>query len=323
MGGVSFTPIINYPEVAIIGVNKLVERPVVQRGPDGRAHHDEPVVVLRPPRGRRLGRRGIRAGAESAARAARDPVHRGRRTRMSETIATKVLVVGGGPGGYVAAIRAGQLGLDCVLIEADRLGGTCLMRGCIPSKALIHAAAEFETIKGCVGTGSCGISLREPPALDLAQTMRWKDTVVAKLNHGVAGSVEARESARAAGHGPHAQRQNLRHRARARGGNCGQGRACDPRHRFGAGRIGWCALRRRGYLLHRGARAGRAARAPGRDRRGLYRPRAGHRLSQVRIAGHRDRGGRSHPARLRRGTHQTGQALAARRRAWTCTWAPR
>ncbi len=106
---------------------------------------------------------------------------------MSASINTKVLVVGGGPGGYVAAIRAGQLGLDCVLIEADRLGGTCLTRGCIPSKALIHAAAKLEAITGCVGAGSCGISLREPPALDLAQTVRWKDSVVSKLNHGVAG----------------------------------------------------------------------------------------------------------------------------------------
>ena len=52
----------------------------------------------------------------------------------------KVLVIGGGPGGYVAAIRAGQLGLDTILVEAGRLGGACLNVGCIPSKALIHAA---------------------------------------------------------------------------------------------------------------------------------------------------------------------------------------
>ena len=67
---------------------------------------------------------------------------------MSERITTKVLVVGGGPGGYVAAIRAGQLGLDTVLVEAGRLGGTCLIRGCIPSKALIHAASTFADMTG-------------------------------------------------------------------------------------------------------------------------------------------------------------------------------
>jgi dihydrolipoamide dehydrogenase len=48
-----------------------------------------------------------------------------------------ILIVGGGPGGYVADIRAGQLGLDTVLVEAERLGGTCLNVGCIPSKSLI------------------------------------------------------------------------------------------------------------------------------------------------------------------------------------------
>ena len=65
---------------------------------------------------------------------------------MPDTIHTKVLVLGGGPGGYVAAIRAGQLGLDTVLVESDKLGGTCLIRGCIPSKAIIHRAGQFEVM---------------------------------------------------------------------------------------------------------------------------------------------------------------------------------
>ena len=59
-------------------------------------------------------------------------------------IATKVLVLGGGPGGYVAAIRAGHHHLDTVLVEETRLGGTCLNVGCIPSKALIHAADAYD-----------------------------------------------------------------------------------------------------------------------------------------------------------------------------------
>src|SRR5438034_768404 len=67
-------------------------------------------------------------------------------TPMPETLRPRVLVVGGGPGGYIAAIRAGQLGLDTMLVDADRLGGTCLLRGCIPSKALIHAADKFADI---------------------------------------------------------------------------------------------------------------------------------------------------------------------------------
>ncbi len=106
---------------------------------------------------------------------------------MSEAIKAKVLVVGGGPGGYVAAIRAGQLGLDTVLVEAGRLGGTCLIRGCIPSKALIDVAAEFDAMSKAVGGAHRGLSLGGTPTLDLAQTLRWKNGVVDKLNGGVTG----------------------------------------------------------------------------------------------------------------------------------------
>ncbi|HEV2562485.1 MAG TPA: dihydrolipoyl dehydrogenase [Rhizomicrobium sp.] len=104
---------------------------------------------------------------------------------MAEHIKTKLLIVGGGPGGYVAAIRAGQLGIETVLVEADRLGGTCLIRGCIPSKAIIHVAGQFEAITHAAGKGSNGISLKSPPALDFAQTVKWKEGIVNKLNSGV------------------------------------------------------------------------------------------------------------------------------------------
>ena len=60
-----------------------------------------------------------------------------------QEITCKLLIIGGGPGGYVCAIRAGQMGIDTVLVEKARLGGTCLNIGCIPSKALIHAGEEF------------------------------------------------------------------------------------------------------------------------------------------------------------------------------------
>jgi dihydrolipoamide dehydrogenase len=100
-------------------------------------------------------------------------------------IAAKVLVVGGGPGGYVAAIRAGQLGLETTLVEGIRLGGSCLVRGCIPSKALIHAAGEFEAMMHAVGGNRFGISLSAAPSLDFAQTIRWKDAIVSKLSNGV------------------------------------------------------------------------------------------------------------------------------------------
>jgi len=105
---------------------------------------------------------------------------------MTETIKSKVLVIGGGPGGYVAAIRAGQLGLDTVLVEGGKLGGTCLIRGCIPSKAIIHAAGEFESMRHAASKTMHGIKLASPPKLDFAETVKWKEGIVTRLNTGVA-----------------------------------------------------------------------------------------------------------------------------------------
>jgi len=96
----------------------------------------------------------------------------------------KVLVIGGGPGGYVAAIRAGQLGLDTILVEAERLGGTCLNVGCIPSKALIHAADAAHALSDPHAFNAIGLSIG-PPKLDFAKTIAWKDSIVARLNGGV------------------------------------------------------------------------------------------------------------------------------------------
>jgi len=109
---------------------------------------------------------------------------------MPENLRPRVLVVGGGMGGYVAAIRASQLGLDAVLIEKDRLGGTCLIRGCIPSKAVIHAADRFAAVADAVGGNALGIALGEPPKLDLGRMVKWKDGIVDRLNKGVIGLLD-------------------------------------------------------------------------------------------------------------------------------------
>ncbi len=102
-----------------------------------------------------------------------------------ETLQTTLLIVGGGPGGYVAAIRAGQLGIATTLIEGDQLGGTCLNIGCIPSKALIHAADAFHQTCHYAGKSPLGIQV-DAPRIDLAQTVRWKDGIVRRLTQGVA-----------------------------------------------------------------------------------------------------------------------------------------
>src|ERR1700761_628247 len=96
----------------------------------------------------------------------------------------KVLVIGGGPGAYVAASRAGQSGIDTIIVEADRLGGTCLNVGCIPSKALIHAASAAHGLREPRGLNAIGLSIG-PPTLDYARTIAWKDSIVARLTGGV------------------------------------------------------------------------------------------------------------------------------------------
>ncbi|MFA6312012.1 MAG: dihydrolipoyl dehydrogenase [Sterolibacterium sp.] len=102
-----------------------------------------------------------------------------------KTLSTKLLVIGGGPGGYVAAIRAAQLGIATTLVEGEQLGGTCLNVGCIPSKAWIHAAEAFEKVRHYAADSPLGIRV-ETPGIDLAQTLRWKDGIVARLTAGVA-----------------------------------------------------------------------------------------------------------------------------------------
>jgi dihydrolipoamide dehydrogenase len=102
-----------------------------------------------------------------------------------EDINTKLLVVGGGPGGYVCAIRAGQLGIDTILVEQFALGGTCLNVGCIPSKALIHAAEEFHVAReAAAGRSPLGIRLADP-AIDMSVLGGWKDGIVSRLTTGV------------------------------------------------------------------------------------------------------------------------------------------
>jgi dihydrolipoamide dehydrogenase len=102
-----------------------------------------------------------------------------------ETLTTTLLIIGGGPGGYVAGIRAGQLGVPTVLVEGAAPGGTCLNIGCIPSKAMIHAAEEFCKARSYAAeTSPLGISSAEP-RIDLERTVAWKDGIVKKLTGGV------------------------------------------------------------------------------------------------------------------------------------------
>jgi len=94
---------------------------------------------------------------------------------------TDLLVVGAGPGGYTAAIRAAQKGLDVVLVDKEKIGGVCLNRGCIPAKSLIHAAGFQEDIQHWENIGIHTDNLE----VDFKQVQEWKNGVIERLTGGV------------------------------------------------------------------------------------------------------------------------------------------
>ena len=94
-----------------------------------------------------------------------------------------VAIIGGGPGGYVAAIRAAKAGLSTALVEYDELGGTCLNRGCIPSKTLLKHAEAIEQIKHA---GELAIEV-ENYSINLDKIIKRKSNVIKQLNNGIKG----------------------------------------------------------------------------------------------------------------------------------------
>ncbi|MFB6147244.1 MAG: dihydrolipoyl dehydrogenase [Candidatus Nanohaloarchaea archaeon] len=101
---------------------------------------------------------------------------------------TEVLVIGGGPGGYTAALRAAQEGKDVVLVDKEKVGGVCLNHGCIPAKALIHAAEFQEDIQHWEEIGIHTGELK----VDFEEIQEWKDDVREKLTGGIRQLLEAR-----------------------------------------------------------------------------------------------------------------------------------
>src|SRR5687767_10863422 len=94
------------------------------------------------------------------------------------------VVIGAGPGGYPAAIRLGQLKVKTAIIEREYMGGVCLNVGCIPSKAVIHAAKMFEKMGHAE---DIGIQIASKPTIDMKKLQAWKGGVVTKLTTGVRG----------------------------------------------------------------------------------------------------------------------------------------
>src|SRR5450432_217583 len=92
------------------------------------------------------------------------------------------VVIGAGPGGYPAGIRLGQLKVKTAIIEREYMGGVCLNVGCIPSKAVIHAAKTFDKMQH---SADIGITITSKPVLDMGAMQKWKGGVVSKLTGGV------------------------------------------------------------------------------------------------------------------------------------------
>jgi dihydrolipoamide dehydrogenase len=97
-------------------------------------------------------------------------------------------IIGGGPGGYAAALYAHNFGLSVVLVESDRVGGTCLHRGCVPAKAWLESAEVYSTV---AGAGGFGVIVGQPH-VDWGQVRARKDRVVGQLHKGLVGLLKQR-----------------------------------------------------------------------------------------------------------------------------------
>jgi dihydrolipoamide dehydrogenase len=108
-----------------------------------------------------------------------------------------VAILGGGNAGYACALRAAQLGLSVVLVERDKVGGTCLHRGCIPTKALLHSAEVVDHIRSA---GDFGVLVGEP-SVDWGKVLGYQSAIVGKLYRGLQGVIKARKVTVLAGSG--------------------------------------------------------------------------------------------------------------------------
>jgi dihydrolipoamide dehydrogenase len=105
-----------------------------------------------------------------------------------ETTSVDVVILGGGSGGYACALRSAELGLSVVLIDKDKLGGTCLHRGCIPTKALLHAAEVADSSRESAHFG-VNTTLQ---GIDMPKVNEYRDGVVGRLYKGLQGLVKSR-----------------------------------------------------------------------------------------------------------------------------------
>lgn len=129
------------------------------------------------------------------------PLWVGWRATVEEVVSTAerydIVIVGGGPGGYAAALYGAAAGLNIAMVEKEKVGGTCLHRGCIPAKELLETAAVFRTVGSA---GNYGVEA-SAPSLDFAKTMTRKQQVIDQLFNGLSGLLKNRRVTVVAGTG--------------------------------------------------------------------------------------------------------------------------
>jgi len=126
--------------------------------------------------------------AAAAPAAVREPVIEA--GAPASDVTAQLVVLGAGPGGYTAAFRAADLGLDVVLVDRwPQLGGVCLNVGCIPSKALLHAARVIEDVEAMADNGL----MFGDPAIDIGRLREWKNRIVGKLTGGLTALAKQRK----------------------------------------------------------------------------------------------------------------------------------
>ncbi len=103
---------------------------------------------------------------------------------------TDLAIIGAGPGGYIAALRAAQLGMEATIVESTHLGGVCLNRGCIPTKAMLHTAAVAHQV---AQAERFGVMLDAPARIDYGAALAHRDAVVTRLRGGVRGLLKRRK----------------------------------------------------------------------------------------------------------------------------------
>ena len=219
-----------------------------------------------------------------------------------------IVIIGSGPGGYVAAIRAAQLGFSTAIVERDYLGGICLNWGCIPTKALLRSAEIFHYLQHANDYGlSAGAVTYDPSAV-----VKRSRVVAKRLNDGV-GFPDAQEQSRrdlgrgdnrraGQAHGEGRQERSAEGRARARLVSV---QAHHRRHRRAAARH---PRHRAGQKTDLDLFRGHGARAHAEDafshRLGRHRHRVRLVLSHARRRGDRGRGAAANPSRRRRGNRR-------------------